>query len=43
MYGDQFGEFVSGYWGLKGLRSCVTKFMKIPTEGNAAELSETLK
>ena len=18
MYGDQFGEFVSGYWGLKG-------------------------
>ena len=21
MYGDQFGEFVCGYWGLKGLLS----------------------
>ena len=20
MYGDQFGEFVCGYWGLKGLK-----------------------
>ena len=21
MYGDQFGEFVFGYWGLKGYKS----------------------
>ena len=31
MYGDQFGEFVCGYWGLKGLwyvkRKSVTKFL----------------
>ena len=22
MYGDQFGEFVCGYWGLKGYQKC---------------------
>ena len=25
MYGDQFGEFVCGYWGFKGLRCFTTK------------------
>ena len=29
MYGDQFGEFVCGYWGLKGYRD-------IPSERNKA-------
>ena len=26
MYGDQSGEFVGGYWGLKGLELCWIKF-----------------
>ena len=25
MYGDQFGEFVCGYWGLKGLRQVIVR------------------
>ena len=29
MYGDQFGEFLCGYWGLKGYRD-------IPSERNKA-------
>ena len=27
MYGDQFGEFVCGYWGLKGLSSTLDLFL----------------
>ena len=25
MYGDQFGEFVCGYWGLKGIEQAKNK------------------
>ena len=30
MYGNQFGEFESGYWHLKGLMSCRFDFRRLP-------------
>ena len=37
MYGDQFGEFVSGYRGLKGT------FPQVPSSGNLSQLQEEAK
>ena len=31
MYGDQFGEFVCGYWGLKGLHTMLHFIMHTQT------------
>ena len=37
MYGDQFGEFVCGYWGLKGLNA---GFLPVPPMLLSLNLSE---
>ena len=37
MYGDQFGEFVCGYWGLKGLNA---GFLPVPPTLLSLNLSE---
>ena len=29
MYGDQFGEFVCGYWGLKGYKSVYLRYFVV--------------